>query len=205
MNVFVKICGITNIADALAVADMRPDAMGFVLWPGSKRYVRPQVLAEWMEQLPASILKVGVFVDAKPDVVSRTMILAGLHVAQLHGSEKAEEYIDPAFKLWRVVRTATDSAADVNGWPVDAVLVDTYSPGLPGGTGRVGDWGAAQAFVAASEHRVMLAGGLTPANVREAIETVKPWGVDVSSGVEASPGKKDLDKVMEFIEQCRAD
>lgn len=205
MSTFVKICGVANLDDALEVADLRPDAMGFVLWQGSKRYVRPDIVGGWMEELPASILKVGVFVDAKPDFVRRTMISTGLQVAQLHGQEEASDYLDPAFQLWRVVHPESDKADAVAAWPVDAVLVDTYSPSSPGGTGKVGNWPAARKFVDATSHRVLLAGGLTPANVQEAIKAVKPWGVDVSSGVEERLGKKNLDKVREFIEICRAD
>jgi phosphoribosylanthranilate isomerase len=203
MSLFVKICGLATRDDALAVAELRPDAMGFVLWPRSKRFVRPEMLAEWIEQLPAAILKVGVFVDAKPKDVRRTMISTGLDVAQLHGSEDPAEYVDPAFEVWRVARPERDGASLVDGWPVDAVVVDTYSPTLPGGTGQVGDWEAARTFVAGTKHRVLLAGGLTPSNVREAVRVVQPWGVDVSSGVEESPGRKDLQKVREFIERCR--
>jgi phosphoribosylanthranilate isomerase len=203
MSVFVKICGIANRDDALAVAALKPDAMGFVFWQKSKRYAKPSVVGQWTAALPASILKVGVFVDAPPREVRNAVLAAGLDVAQLHGSENLPDYAGLGFKVWRVVRPGKDAAALADAWPVDALLVDTYSPEAPGGTGQVGDWDAARAFVAASRHRVLLAGGLKPDNVAEAIRAVQPWGVDVSSGVEERPGKKDLDKVREFIEKCR--
>ncbi|HEY8240283.1 MAG TPA: phosphoribosylanthranilate isomerase, partial [Kiritimatiellia bacterium] len=106
-------------------------------------------------------------------------------------------------RLWRVVRPGRELPEALTGGRVDALLIDTYSKESPGGTGRRGDWAAAATFVQATPMRVLLAGGLTPDNVRAAVEQVKPWGVDVSSGVEARPGRKDLAKVRQFIEQCR--
>lgn len=204
MKSFVKICGNASLEDALAVADLRPDALGFILWPGSKRYVAPERLAEWIPQVPGEMLTVGVFVDAAPSEVDRVMKLTGLKVAQLHGHEDAAAYAMPDRVLWKVARVPPQSAAEASGWSVDAVLVDTYSPASPGGTGQTGDWAAAADFVARCSKRVLLAGGLTPDNVAEAARRVKPWGLDVSSGVEREPGRKDLKKVREFIERCRS-
>lgn len=204
MSIFVKICGITSLADARAVAALKPDAMGFVLWPGSKRYVAADALANWIPELPSDIKMVGVFVDTNPDEVDRAIRLAGLDIAQLHSRERPDEYARIRRRLWRVVRVPGQDPAVAEGWPVDALLVDTYSPDSPGGTGTVGDWPAASAFVSAVRKPVILAGGLTPSNVAEAIRTVRPWGVDVSSGVEFEPGRKDLRKVREFIAACRA-
>jgi phosphoribosylanthranilate isomerase len=204
VGTFVKICGIASRDDAEAVADLKPDAMGFLLWTGSKRYAKPEDVYEWTRDFPASLLKVGVFVDASPEDVRRAVETAHLDVAQLHGVEHPEAYAHLDVRLWKVVRvekSAALSAPDVSR--VDAYLVDTYSSESPGGTGGVGDWRAAREFVKASDTRVLLAGGLNPDNVQQAIREVEPWGVDVSSGVEERPGKKDIRRVRAFIEKCR--
>lgn len=203
MGVFVKICGIANAADCAAVAAVGPDAMGFVLWPGSKRAVTAQAIAPWVRDLPAGILKVGVFVDAAPDDVRRAMDTGGLDVAQLHGAESAAAFRGFPRRVWRAVALRGSDEPVPVGWSVDAFLVDTYHAGASGGTGRVGDWAAAASFVRRSPARVLLAGGLTPSNVRAAMEAVAPWGVDVSTGVESAPGRKDAARVRAFVEACR--
>lgn len=205
MGCFVKICGIANAADVRAVAELRPDAMGFVFWAGSRRAVKADDVGAWLRDVPTGIKRVGVFVDAAPDDVLQIMERAGLDAAQLHGHETAAAFAGFPKPIWRAVSLRPGMAPDLSGWSVDAYLVDTYSSQAPGGTGQVGDWPAARVFVAHSAKPVLLAGGLTPENVREALRTVKPWGADVSSGVEAGPGRKDLDKVRRFIEQCRAE
>ena len=204
MGLFVKICGLARAADVAAVARLAPDALGFVFWPGSRRAVRAEEVRDWVRGLPAHLLKVGVFVDAPADEVRRTVETAGLDVAQLHGGETPEDFADVPFRLWRSVSLRPGVDPHLDGWFVDAFLVDSYSPQSPGGTGQVGDWAAARDFVRQTPQRVLLAGGLTPGNVRAAAQAVRPWGVDVSSGVEARPREKDLAKVKAFIEQCRA-
>ncbi|HMP76346.1 MAG TPA: phosphoribosylanthranilate isomerase [Kiritimatiellia bacterium] len=215
MGHFVKICGLANADDVDAVAALRPDAMGFVLWPPSKRAVRVEQLAEWTPRVPTGIRKVGVFVDATPDEVLRAMEQGGLDVAQLHGRERADDFRKFPRPIWRAVSLRGDGGAKaqlapadlaaIDGWSVDAYLVDTYSPSAPGGTGLVGNWELARAFVERADRPVLLAGGLTAGNVREALAAVKPWGADVSSGVERTPGRKDIEQVREFIKQCRAE
>lgn len=205
MGCRVKICGLAHPDDVAAVAALRPDAIGFVFWPASRRAVRADRVAEWTAGLPSSVLKVGVFVDASPDEVLRTMDRAQLDVAQLHGRESANAFRAFPRPIWRSVALRPDAIPDLSSWSVDAYLIDTYSSTSPGGTGEVGDWDRARAFVASSVRPVWLAGGLTPANVREAIRAVCPWGVDVSSGVEQMPGRKDSEKVRAFIEACRAE
>ncbi|MBU1693141.1 MAG: phosphoribosylanthranilate isomerase [Verrucomicrobia bacterium] len=213
MSLFVKICGLCSESDVRAVAGLGPDAMGFVFWPGSKRAVVPADVAAWTRDLPPGILKVGVFVDASPEELEQTVREAGLDVVQLHFFqclEKARENfpmigkkIQNFSKHWKVVYLDQSEPGTEETAFVDAFLVDHYSAVSPGGTGQVADWAAARDFVRRCAKPVVLAGGLTPDNVAEAIRAVRPWGVDVSSGVELSPGRKDLKKVERFIKICR--
>ena len=203
MGVFVKICGLANAEDTAATLTLRPDAVGFVFWHGSKRHVVAAKVSEWLRGAPADILKVGVFVDASPDVVERTVREAGLDVAQLHGKEDPAAYAGRGFRVWKVAHAGIDDVDALQVASVDALLLDTYSPESRGGTGLVGDWDAARRFARRSAKPVLLAGGLTPLNVAEAIAIVRPWGADVSSGVEARPGAKDMAKVEAFISACR--
>lgn len=223
MSVFVKICGLTSRADVEAVAARGPDAMGFVFWRRSRRRVAPQDVAEWSKAIPPPILKVGVFVDETAEEIERVAETAGLDVSQLHlfpwprggglGIQPLEKSAADfqvtgkngrkTSKVWKVVHLGRESAAAANPAGVDAFLVDQYSAESPGGTGLTVDWSAARAFVERSPLPVLLAGGLTPENVAEAIRQVRPWGVDVSSGVEERPGRKNLRLVQDFIERCR--
>lgn len=206
MGCFIKICGLTSEADVDAVVALKPDALGFVFWPQSKRAVQPRDVAVWTRDIPATIRRVGVFVDALPEDILRTMELANIEIAQLHGSEQHSDFVNFPHPLWRAVRIPPGGLAiPPAGWSVAAYLVDTYSSQAPGGTGQVGDWEAARHFAQRSTKPVLLAGGLTPDNVREALAVVNPWGVDVSSGVERLPGRKDMEKVKRFIEQCRVE
>jgi phosphoribosylanthranilate isomerase len=211
MSIFIKICGLANAEDVAAVAALRPDALGFVLWPKSPRAVQPEQIAEWTPALPPGVLKVGVFVDADPYAIRRAVKIARLDVVQWHGFPKKGKAYTALFqvldkelcgvaKVWTVVRLDREPAPAF----VDAVVLDSYSPATPGGTGQLVDWTAAREFIAGSPNKVLLAGGLRPENVAEAIRVVQPWGVDVSSGVEAEPGKKNLDAVRQFIENARA-
>jgi len=204
MGVFVKICGLCRRDDVEAVAALQPDAVGFVLWPRSKRGVTVEQVAGWTRLIPASIRKVGVFVDASPAEVDTAMKQAGLEIAQLHGAESPETVAEVSYPVWKAL-SATDKewSRALSAYSVDAFLVDSYSTESPGGTGRVGDWKLAREVVKRSRFPVILAGGLHPGNVLPAIAEVRPWGVDVSSGVESSPGRKDIRLVKAFIEQCR--
>ena len=203
MGVFVKICGIAREEDARRVGDLHPDAMGFVFWPRSKRFVKPEDVAAWTRRLPSGILKIGVFVDAPAEEIERVRSVAGLDVVQLHGAESPGFCQKLPGALWKAVNAETFEPAQAAPYLVDAFLVDNATAAAPGGTGVKADWGKARSFVEQSGRLVLLAGGLTPSNVREAINTVHPWGVDVSSGVEAAPGAKDIDKVRAFIEESR--
>ncbi|MGD9875073.1 MAG: N-(5'-phosphoribosyl)anthranilate isomerase [Kiritimatiellia bacterium] len=195
---FVKICGICSERDALEAAERGADALGFIFWRGSKRFVEAADVAAWTERLPAGILKAGVFVDAQPDEIAQTVRIAGLDVVQLHGELEC-----PALdvKVWRV--RYADRPAETIPAKVDAYILDSYSESSPGGTGLCGDWDAAAKFVQESRMPVILAGGLRPDNVAGAIAKVRPWGVDVSSGVESAPRIKDLKKIKEFIANAK--
>lgn len=203
MDIFIKICGIGSLEDASAVAAMGPDALGFVLWPKSPRAVAPDDLARWLPRVKTSALKVGVFVEPDPAEVIRVVRRAGLDAVQLHGEVDPAPYQVAGVPVWLAVHADRISLRQLSVVRVDALVADTYSKQQPGGTGITGDWEAVRALAQSSRTPVVLAGGLKPFNVRTALRAVNPWGVDASSGVEARPGKKDLNKVQDFIKQCR--
>jgi phosphoribosylanthranilate isomerase len=202
----VKICGITNAEDALAAVEAGADALGFVCYQKSPRYVGPEVIKRIVASLPPFVLPVGVFVNEEIKTVRDLMDSCGLALAQLHGDEPAsycEALGRPVLRGLRLRDRGTLlRMAEYRGRAgVRAFVVDAFSGEAYGGTGKVADWSlAAEAARAAP---ILLAGGLTSENVGEAIRTVRPYGVDVSSGVEISPGKKDHDKVRAFIQAAR--
>lgn len=198
-TVFVKICGITSEEDGLLAVAMGADALGFMFAPGSRRLVRPDQVKSIVRRLPPETVTVGVFRDERPERVVETVHQIGLTGAQLHGREPLSEVRWIRQRVDFVVQafTAGDPAlhAAANG-PADVVLIDSPDPG----SGRLFDWTLAEG--APGGIRLMLAGGLTPENVGEAIEKVRPWGVDVSTGVERSPGRKDATKLRRFIQHA---
>ena len=200
----VKICGITSPEDARIAAEAGADFLGFVFYSSSPRCVtleRACWIIEAVRRASFAVRFVGVFVDEEPGTVWQIASRCGLDYAQLHGAEPPETVITlmerglGVIKAFRVRDGA--SLAEIERYQATAYLLDAYVPGQPGGTGRKFDWTLA---ARAKEHGpVILAGGLTPDNVAEAVRTVHPWGVDVSSGVEAEPGRKDPDKLRCFI------
>lgn len=202
----VKICGITNEVDSLAAVEAGADALGFVCYRMSPRFLEPDVIRRIVATLPPFVLPVGVFVNEELKVVRDLMDRCGLVLAQLHGDETAaycEGLGRPILKAIRL-RSRSDllRLAEYKGRAqVRGFLVDAFSEAAYGGTGLLADW--ALAAEAARIGPVILAGGLTPGNVREAVQKVRPYGVDVSSGVEAVPGKKDHGKVRAFIEAAK--
>jgi len=195
--VFVKICGITNLEDALAAVHAGADAVGLNFWKPGKRYVDPKQAAEIAAQV--KMKKVGVFVDEEISTVLEIARTVGLDALQLHGAETPEfvRALAP-FEVWKAVKMT--GAVDWQSWGVKTFLLD--SPGaLPGGTGATFDWSLAPA--AKAHGRVILAGGLNPENVAAAIRSVRPWGVDVASGVEVSPRQKDHHKIRAFVRAAR--
>jgi phosphoribosylanthranilate isomerase len=200
-TVRVKICGITRVEDALLAARLGADALGFNFWPGSKRFVDPDAARAIVDRLPPFVTAVGVFVDQPPTEVLATAARSGVAAVQLHGDEGWEDvngYPIPAIKAIRVAGPA--SLADLHRYRVRAFLLDAPSAGF-GGSGLTCDWDVARE--AARRATVILAGGLGPENVRDAIRAVQPWAVDVASGVEVSPGVKDPDKLRRFIENAK--
>lgn len=200
----VKICGITNVEDALAATNAGVDALGFIFYPKSKRYVQPETVRTIVQALPPFVTTVGVMVNVPRDEAERTLDETGLQILQIHGDEtpaQCQGYSRPVIRALRVGETFT--AADIEPYAeagVESFLLDTDKDGFYGGTGKRFDWKFA---VLAREYgRVILSGGLTPDNVEEAIQTVSPYAVDTGSGVEASPGTKDHNKIKAFIENA---
>jgi phosphoribosylanthranilate isomerase len=195
----VKICGITNREDALTAVQAGADGLGFIFYPSSPRFVKPDQAREITQGLPGSICRVGVFVDQAPEEVRRIMRFCGLDLIQLHGTESSDYCaLFPSSVLIKAVSLAKEEDLAVLGdYPVKAILMDAGGPGKPGGTGRTCDWSLAKK--AGERHRLILAGGLHPDNILSALETVCPRAVDVGSGVEARPGKKDSGKVRELV------
>ncbi len=202
----IKICGITNVEDAKIAVAAGADALGFVMYRKSPRFVEAAAVKRIVAGLPPFVLPVGVFVNEELDLVRSLMDECGLALAQLHGEETGSYCQDlgrPVMKALRLKDRGTFLAlAEFQGRAtVRGVLLDAFSNQAYGGTGQTVDWTLAQE--AAQSTPIILAGGLTPANVAEAITYVRPYGVDVSSGVELSPGKKDHDKVKAFIHAAR--
>ena len=202
----VKICGITNLDDALAAVDAGADALGFVFYRESPRHVTADVVGQIVSRLPPLILAVGVFVDDDAKVVRDVFDQCGLGLAQLHGHETpayCESLGRPILKGIRL-RDRTVLATLASFWSlthVRGLVVDAYSDTAFGGTGLVTDW--TLAAEAARRGPILLAGGLTSDNVQEAVRMVQPYGVDISSGVEASPGKKDHMKIRSFVRAAK--
>lgn len=199
MNCRVKICGITNLDDALMACRHGADALGFVFYEKSPRYVTPEVANSIISQLPPFVTPVALFVDAEASLIDSVIQGGSRWVIQFHGSESESEclsYQRPYMKALRV-RQGDDVVALVNQYPsASAMLLDAYKAGVPGGTGEVFDWSLIPDNLSKP---IVLAGGLTPSNVEQAIKQVKPYAVDVSGGVELSKGIKSEPKVQEFI------
>jgi phosphoribosylanthranilate isomerase len=218
MSVWIKICGNTSLEDALLAAEAGADAVGFVFAP-SPRHVTPAEVAAITPHLPLTVEKIGVFVDAALEEIVSTVQLCGLTGVQLHFDAESglptrlRERLGQEVRILRVIHFSAETAgqhaaqiAEHNRNPhVDAVLVDSRTAAAIGGTGVAFDWEAARAtlFPESKVCRRIAAGGLTPANVAEAIAALRPWGVDAVSGVEAAPGRKDPVKVWEFIRRAR--
>ena len=186
----VKICGITNREDALAAVEAGASAIGFNFYRDSPRYISPTGASMIAAKLPAHVWKVGIFVNESPETIARIALDAALDVAQLYGTSQAR-----GIRVWRAVQANESLLSHVNDETAEAVLLDTPSDDLLGGTGTSFDWSRAKGL----PKHIIIAGGLDASNVRRAIEQAQPWGVDACSRLEKSPGLKDHDKVREFV------
>ena len=200
----IKICGITNKIDALAASELSVDMLGFVFYKKSKRYVTPAVAEDIINELPPFIGKVGVFVGEKREDVIRVAEDARLNMLQFHGDE-TPEYCNsfmPDYKVIKAFRLKDKSnLAKVNSYNTDYYLFDTYDSGCVGGTGKKFDWSMLRDFEILKP--AILSGGLNPDNVERVIKEIAPFGVDVSSGVESAPGKKDPGLLRKFVQNVR--
>lgn len=214
MSLWVKICGIRDVATARSVAALGADAIGLNFYPDSPRVVSPDTAAEIVAALSSSVTPVGVFVNHTPDEVRSICRHVGLSTVQLHGDETPQMMAElDGLQLIRAFRVRGEDlravAADLRetaaaGVHLTACLLDAHVPGSYGGTGQCPPW---QVLADGWDHEhwpaMILAGGLTPENVADGVRTVRPWGVDVASGVESSPGEKDLERVRRFITSAR--
>jgi phosphoribosylanthranilate isomerase len=198
----VKICGITSVQDALHAAGCGADALGLVFYPDSPRCVTRQLAREIIAELPPFVVPVGLFVNCPVEEIGDTAAVCGFDTVQLHGDETPDDCRLAPLRVIKALRVRGQaSLAGIDEYPVVALLLDAWVPGSYGGTGKTFNWQLAAA--AAQAHRVVLAGGLTPDNVVEAVRAVRPYAVDVSSGVERAPGRKDPDLVAAFVRNVK--
>jgi phosphoribosylanthranilate isomerase len=205
----IKICGITQPDQGCAIATMGATALGFICVPASPRYVTPAQVRAVVEQLPENIDRIGVFASTSCEEIENTVASSGLNAVQLHGDESPEfchhlRSILPNVEIIKALRVRSLQAleqADVYTTCVDTLLLDAYDPQQLGGTGKTLDWANLQQFQPGCPW--LLAGGLTPDNVLDALNQVRPNGIDLSSGVERAPGDKDLSKVAQLFEHLK--
>ena len=198
----VKICGITNLADARAAVDAGADLLGFNFYRPSPRYISPADARKITNQLPPSVVKVGVFVNEGLHSVQRIAAEAGLSAVQLHGDE-TPEYCRELSETYVIKAFGARDNLDLAAYNVDAIMLDTKDDLLHGGTGRTFDWSIAQR-THTSVPKLFLAGGLSPENVAEAITTVRPYAVDACSSLEERLGKKNHERVRAFVQAVRS-
>ncbi len=201
-SVRVKVCGMTNLEDTLQAVQLGVDAVGFIFYKKSPRYVSDRIVKKIVNVLPPFVMKVGVFVNESLEQINKRIESCGLNLVQLHGDEPpgfSKKINSQVIKSFRVQNT--DSLTGLSKYPVQGYLLDSFKEGQWGGTGKTFNWNLAKK--AKKYGSIILAGGLDPSNVQEAIKKVQPYGVDVCSGVEKSPGKKDFKKVQQFIEAVR--
>ena len=205
----IKICGITNATDALTAIDCGADALGFNLYPQSKRYIDLQAARDWIQELPDNICKVAVLVDPTAEEAVRVGESTFIDALQLHGQESPEFCRALAERRIRFAKalpvTSAESLVDLPSFYTDTLVLDSAARGKFGGTGETFPWDWARPFVETHAlFRVILGGGLAPENVAQALREVRPFGVDVTSGVESSPGRKDPHRLRAFAEAVRS-
>jgi phosphoribosylanthranilate isomerase len=199
----VKICGVRSLEEAVCALDCGVDALGFNFWPKSPRYIAPEEARAIIDQLPPLISPIGVFVNESRERILEAARIAGVGIVQLHGDESPDFCREfDSLKIIKALRVGEGfEPHSIARYRVSAVLLDTNIKGSYGGTGRSFDWKVA--IEAKQYARIILAGGLNADNVAEAVREVKPFGIDVCSGVEAEPGRKDLDKLRRFMAEVR--
>jgi phosphoribosylanthranilate isomerase len=205
-NIMIKICGITNLEDANKAIELGADAIGFMFYPPSPRYIAPEEASRIIANLNnASVIKIGVFVDEKIETVKEIFIQCSLDNIQLHGQETAEYCQNLGIsKIIKAISIKNkDDIKKIKSYPfISTFLLDTKTDKLPGGTGQTFDWKIIE-NIKRKDMKIILAGGLSPENITEAIKIVRPYGVDISSLIESRPGKKDHLKMEEFILKAR--
>src|SRR5207237_713503 len=200
----VKICGNVTLKDTMAAVEAGADAVGFVFYAKSPRFVSPKAVAAIVSHLPPLVTPVGLFVNEKPDVVRQIASDCGIHLVQLHGDESPQYCDDLRLPVLKAIRVrAREYVAHLSSYRVMGILLDAYVEDVIGGTGITFDWNLADE-ARAWGGPIVLAGGLTPENVAEAVSRVRPYAVDVSSGVETAPGVKDHAKVRAFIARAKS-
>jgi phosphoribosylanthranilate isomerase len=200
---FIKICGMTHVDDALLACDLGVDAVGFIVYPKSPRFIEPAQAAAIATALPEHVLKVLVGVDLTDEQVQKMEAVWKPDLWQLHGNESIQRVNEfKPRRLWKALGLPLKEGLDPKGYEVEALLLDKASP-AHGGTGQTFDWQLALDLKKRVSAPIVLSGGLNPNNIVEAINRVQPWGVDVCSGVEAAPGRKDPAKLKELIRLCR--
>jgi phosphoribosylanthranilate isomerase len=204
----IKICGLTTPQDAVAAIEAGADALGFNFFPGSKRYVRPEIAGSWIAELPQGVDKVAILVNPSWDEAIAAATVTGITGLQLHGAETpafCRRLLEGGIRFEKAVPvTDSNSVANLPDFHTSTLLLDSGGAGEFGGSGRTFPWSIAREFVRARPQiRVILAGGLEPENVADAVAMVRPFGVDVTSGVESSPGRKDHGRMRDFIAAAR--
>ena len=204
MSVRVKICGVTSVADALLAADCGADLIGLNFYPPSPRWVSLATACAIRDALPEHVWCVGVFVNAERSSIATLHQELRLHAVQFHGDETRTDVQDwPCMTIKALRVPAEGPLPDWQDFPVNYLLLDTHKPGRYGGTGERFSWERLTLLSVECRNRLILAGGLTPENVTEAARAVRPWAVDVASGVESAPGRKDPEKVRAFIANAK--
>jgi phosphoribosylanthranilate isomerase len=199
MKLRVKICGITNLDDALCCVDAGADALGFIFYEKSPRYIQPLAAGKIIRKLPQFMTAVGVFVNERREIIERIVSETGIRIIQLSGDEAVDECLGYTVKVWKAFRIQNIQEVDsIQGFTISAAMLDGASGNLYGGSGKRAD--VAIACAMKQYHPLILAGGLSPDNIVDAIQSIKPYGVDVNSGVESSHGKKDPSKIHKLFE-----
>ena len=199
---YIKICGITNFQDAITISETGVDALGFVFYSGSKRYISPDKANEIIKELPPFINTVGLFVNEKRENVIDILHKCPVDILQFHGDESPEYCSRFNKRIIKAFRVKNDFSNNVfNSYSVNAFLLDGFTQGEYGGTGVSFDWDIA--LMSKKFGRIIIAGGLNPENIESALRKINPYGIDVSSGVEIEPGKKNINKVKEIVKICK--